>query len=174
MLLPAGIVEILIEEHKGTRLQPGADMLEDGHGRAVKIAVDMDEADRTVMTFDEVGQAVFEIAMDQLGVGRHFRDVLLAERAGGFHMAGPVVRQAGEAVEAVDRGTCGGVGGNLAQGVARGHTEFHEHAARLGVRDRVFDDPLMGGEYLRFGHVFLHIIGGFGAGAQLQLIEQIA
>src|SRR5262249_53132658 len=103
VLLPVRIIEILVEQDDGAFGHARRDEIENGLGRAVDVASDVNEGDRARMAGEPYRQAGVEQAGVQLHVLRHARQAafnvegLLAEPE-----ALPLLGKALEAVETVD------------------------------------------------------------------------
>src|SRR3954454_18439654 len=100
VLLPARVVEELVEDDHRPGHQPRSDLLEHGDRGRVEIAVDVQEVHRTGVRGEEPGERVVEPADDQFGTF-HLRQLVEGERTVSDVRAVDL-RQSAEGVEAVD------------------------------------------------------------------------
>src|SRR5690606_17348784 len=68
VLAPARVVEVLVEHDQRARLDAWGEQLEDGPGRRVEVAVDVEQRDVARVCVEEGGQGFVEPADDQLHV----------------------------------------------------------------------------------------------------------
>src|SRR3984957_11731574 len=101
--LPVRIIEIFVEQDHGSFRQPRREQLQNGLGRTVEIAIDVDERNRTGIVGQPWRQARVEVAPVQPHVIRHARQAAFdVERLAAEAEARPCLGQSLEAVEAVD------------------------------------------------------------------------
>src|ERR1700722_2456258 len=111
--LPVRIIEILVEQDHGSVHEPRREKFQNGLGRAVEIAIDVDEGDRPGIVGQPWRQARVEVALVQPHVIRHPRQAAFdIERLAAEAETRPSLGQALEAVKAVD-----GARADMARGV---------------------------------------------------------
>ena len=171
--LPVRIIEILVEQDHGSVRQPRREQLQDGLGRAVEIAIDMDEGNRPGIVGQPRRQARVEVALMQPHVIRHARQAAFdVERFAAEAETRPRLGQALEAVEAVD-GARPDMARNVADRAAGEDAEFEIMTVDADGPQRIVDQIALVFEAERVRHRALDIVDAALQGAQGALAHRM-
>src|SRR5580704_8560969 len=158
MPLPVRIIEIFVEQDHGSVHEPRREKLQDGLGRTVEIAIDVDESDRSGIVGQPWRQAGVEVALVQPHVIRHARQAAFdVERLAAEAETRPRLGQALEAVETVD-GAWADFSRDVADRAAGEDAEFEIMAVDGDGLQRIVDQIALVFETERVRHRALDVV----------------
>ena len=156
--LPVRIVEILVEQDHGSVRQPRRDEIQNGLGRTVEIAIDMNESNRPGIVGQPLRQARVEEALVQPHVFRHARQSAFdVERSAAEAEARPRLGQSLEAVEAMD-GARSDTARDVADRAAGEDAEFEIMTIDADGSQRIVDQLALALQPERVRHRALDIV----------------